>query len=129
MARNRKNESSELRPGAVLKAAFLCSLIVLVCVGYVWQKQQINQLGDQIRAAEKRRDRLHAQNDKLRNTIAELLSPAALDLRVQELRLGLVPPQQSQIWRLPEPRIAQPAPSQTGLMAARRSDGAGNGLR
>jgi hypothetical protein len=117
-----------LKATAVVKAFFLCSLIVLVCVGYVWQKQQINLLGDQIRAGESRLARLRDQNDKLRKTVAELVSPAALDIQVQKLGLGLVPPQQSQIWRLPEPRVAPPAPH-AGLFAVRQNPGARESLK
>ena len=128
MARYRSKATSELKAAAVVKAFFLCSLIVLVCVGYVWQKQQINLLGDQIRTAENRLARLRDQNDKLRKNVAQLVSPAVLDARVQELRLGLVAPQQSQIWRLPEPRVAPPAP-RTGLFVVRQNTGARESLK
>ena len=128
MSRYRSKATSELKATAVVNAFFLCSLIVLVCVGYVWQKQQINLLGDQIRTAENRLARLRDQNDKLRKNVAQLVSPAVLDARVQELRLGLVAPQQSQIWRLPEPRVAPPAP-RTGLFVVRQNTGARESLK
>jgi hypothetical protein len=61
MARNRKNQSAAIRFGPALKALFLCLLIAGSAVGYVWQKSQIYQLGQQIRQREMRLARL--QND------------------------------------------------------------------
>ena len=52
MARNRKNTPASIRLGPVLKAGLACSAIVFVCVGYVWQKKQINVLADQVRQRE-----------------------------------------------------------------------------
>ncbi len=56
MARNRKNQSAAIRFGPALKAAFLCLLIAGSAVGYVWQKSQIYQLGQQIRQRESQLD-------------------------------------------------------------------------
>ena len=52
MAKNRKNQSAAIRFGPALKAVFLCLLIAGSAVGYVWQKSQIYQLGQQIRQRE-----------------------------------------------------------------------------
>jgi uncharacterized protein HemX len=103
MARNRKNQVATLGPGPALKAALICSFIVICCVGYVWQKQQINLLADQIGKREAKLRDLRNQNDKLRRQLATLLSPAQLDQRVKDLQLGLGSPQPTQIWWLPEP--------------------------
>jgi cell division protein FtsL len=110
MARNRKNQSAAIRFGPALKACLVCLLIVICCVGYVWQKRQIYELAQQIKKREVRLVELHEQNDKLKKQMAVLLSPQSLDQRVQELRLGLAPPRPEMVWRLPEP------PS--GLMSA-----------
>ena len=45
MARNRKYQSAANRFGPALKAFLLCLLIGGPGVGYVWQKDQISQLG------------------------------------------------------------------------------------
>jgi hypothetical protein len=45
MAKNRKNQSAAIRFGPALKALGLCLLIGGAAVGYVWQKNQIDQLG------------------------------------------------------------------------------------
>ena len=52
MARNRKYQSAAIRFGPTLKALLLCLLIGGSGVGYVWQKDQIYQLGQQIRKRE-----------------------------------------------------------------------------
>ena len=93
MARNRKNQSAAIRFGPALKALLLCLLIGGSGVGYVWQKDQIFQLGQQIRKRELRLADLENQSEKLRNQLAMMRSPRFLERRIQELNLGLVPPQ------------------------------------
>jgi hypothetical protein len=103
MAKNRKYQSASVRFGPALKAFILCALIGGSGVGYVWQKSQINELGRQIKAREIRLAELETQNKKARDQLAVLRSPIMLKKRIEELKLGLAEPQQSQIWRLPEP--------------------------
>ena len=103
MARNRKYQSAAIRFGPAIKAALLCILIGGSGVGYVWQRSQIDQLGDQIRKRERALTVLEDDNEKLRKRLAILCSPASLEAQIKRLNLGLVPPQPSQFWRLPEP--------------------------
>jgi hypothetical protein len=103
MARNRKYQSAANRFGPALKAFLLCLLIGGSGVGYVWQKDQISQLGQQIKKRELRLDDLRNQSKKLKNQLAIMRSPPFLERRIQELGLGLGPPQQMQLWRLAEP--------------------------
>jgi hypothetical protein len=103
MARNRRNQSAAIRFGPAVKAFMLCLLIGGSGVGYVWQKTQIYLLGQQIRQREIQLGELRNQNEKLRDQLAVLQTPAMLDQRVRELNLGLVPAQPSQILRLTEP--------------------------
>ena len=103
MARNRKYQSAAIRFGPALKAFLLCLLIGGSGVGYVWQKDQISQLGQQIKKRELRLVELGNQNEKLKKQLAAMRSPRFLERRIQELGLGLVPPQSGQIWRLTEP--------------------------
>lgn len=105
MAKNRKNQSAALRFGPALKALLLCLVIGGSGVGYVWQKNQIYELGKQIKQREIRLIELRRQNEKLRDQLAMLRSPGKLDERVRKLNLGLVLPQQNQILRLPEPVV------------------------
>ena len=65
MAKNRKNQAAEIRFGPVLKVVLLCSLIGGSAIGYVWQKSQIDRLGQQIVEREKRLDQVKKDNKRL----------------------------------------------------------------
>src|ERR1039458_5959097 len=91
MARNRKYQSAANRFGPALKVFLLCLLIGGSGVGYVWQKDQISQLGQQRKKRELRLDELKNQNEKLRNQLAIMRSPPFLERRIQELGLRLGP--------------------------------------
>jgi uncharacterized protein HemX len=103
MARNRKYQSAAIRFGPAVKAFLLCVLIGGSGVGYVWQKGQIVELGQQIRRRELRLTEQQEQNEKLKKQLAMLHSPQFLETRIKELNLGLAVPQPSQVWRLNEP--------------------------
>lgn len=115
MSKNRKHQSAAIRFGPALKAFLLCLLISGSGIGYVWQKQQINELGQQIRKREQKLSALEDQNDKLRKQLTMMCSPGYLEARIKELNLGLVAPDPSQIWRLAEPvpdtRVTQTSPA------------------
>ena len=84
-----------------MKVCFTCACLIGGSgIGYVWQKNQIYELGQQMHRREARVTELREQNDKLKKQLATLLSPRFLDQRVKELKLGLVPPQPSQVVRL-----------------------------
>jgi hypothetical protein len=103
MTRNRKHQSAAVRFGPALKAFVLCLLIGGSGVGYVWQKDQISHLSRQQLQRELRLVELASQNEKLRKQLGTMRSPAFLEMRIRELNLGLVRPEPSQVWRLPEP--------------------------
>jgi uncharacterized protein HemX len=103
MAKNRKHQSAAIRFGPAVKAFLLCLLIGGSGVGYVWQKNQIDQLGREIRALEERRKRLAKQNSELESQKNLMRSPQYLEARAKDLKLGLVAPQPSAVWRLNEP--------------------------
>jgi len=119
MAKNRKHQSAAIRFGPALKAFLLCLLIGGSGVGYVWQKNQIDQLGQQIKKRELHLKELQDQNEKLRRQMAFMRSPPFLEARIKELNLGLVPPQPSQIWYLKEPKPE--STKQSRELAARQS--------
>lgn len=114
MARNRKNQSAAIRFGPALKASLLCLLIGGSGVGYVWQKSQIDQLGQQIKRRELHLNQAVDQNTKLRKQLATMRSPGYVMMRIKELNLGLVPPQPNQVWRLAEPLPEAEAPAPSG---------------
>jgi hypothetical protein len=103
MGRNRKHQSAAMLFGPALKALLLCVLIGGAGVGYVWQKEQIDELGRQIGQRERRLGELRKQNEKWRIQLSVLSSQTWLEARVRELNLGLAQPTASQVWRLQEP--------------------------
>lgn len=102
MSRNRRNESAAVRFGPLVKVFLLCAFIGGSGVGYVWQKNQIYELGRQIKQCELKLDEQRRQNKQRADTVAYLRSPGVLDARVKELRLDLAAPKQHQILILPE---------------------------
>src|SRR5215471_17340594 len=103
MARNRKYQSTATRFGPALKAFLLCLLRGGSGVGYVWQKSQITELGKQRLKAEQRLADLLKQNKDLTTELNTMQLPSSLEKRIADLKLGLVRPQPSQFWHLPEP--------------------------
>ena len=110
MLKNRKYRSAALRFGPALKAFLLCMFIGGSGIGYVWQQNQLFDLGKQIKQREQRLGELERQNEKLKKDLAYMHSPAYLDKRIKDL--GLIQPLPSQIWRLTEPTPEQPASPQ-----------------
>jgi cell division protein FtsB len=106
MAKNRKNQAAAIRFGPALKASFLCLLIGGSAVGYVWQKNEIYRLGQQIRQRETRLLQLQADNKRLGDQISILHSPVMLDQRAKELQLGLAPATPMQVVRLAEAPVS-----------------------
>lgn len=102
MAKNRKNQPAAVQFAPVLKVVLICSLICGSAVGYVWQKDEIYRLGQQIRQHESKLAQLERDNQRLGDQIAILRSPMRLDQRARELNLGLVPAQPSQVVWLPD---------------------------
>ncbi len=128
MARNKRNESA-LRAGPVMTTVALCAIFVVLGVGYVWYKNQIDQLGRQIKDRETRLAELQRENKVRRDQLASLCSPVALDALVKKLNLGLGPPDKAQVIWMAEPGVVPPTtgqPSQDGapprtLLAERRN--------
>src|SRR5258706_3006215 len=118
MARNRKYRSAVVRFGPALKAFVLCLLIGGTGVGYVWQKNQIYELGKQIRQREQRLNMLTEQNRKLKRTAAMTRLQTFLEPRI--IKLGLVSPDPSQIWHLAEPARIAPEPGHEPESAPQR---------
>ena len=114
------------------------SLMACVCVaagglGYVWQKNAIYRLGDQIKGREAALSSAQRRNTMLAAQLARLQSPALLEARCQQYNLGLVAPRETQVVRLYEPGpewdlqmanaplpAQSPARNPTGRMLAKR---------
>ena len=101
MRSNRKRES--LRFGNVAKSLITCLSIATIGVGYVWQKNQIYRLGDEIKKRETAFSAAEKRNTMLAAQLAQLKSPVYLEARCQQANLGLVAPKEIQTIRLLEP--------------------------
>ena len=121
MARNRKKQTAAVRFGPALRACLLCFFIGGSGVGYVWQKEQIYELGRQIKMREVRLENLKRQKDSHGRVLAQLQSTTDLDGRVTRMNLGLAPAQPDQVVRLTEP-VAETQPGQGPRMMAGEAD-------
>ena len=101
MKRNRKRE--QLRFGTVTKSLVVCICIAMSGLGYVWQKNAIYRLGDDIKKRETALSSAHKRNLMLAAQMAHLESPAQLEAECQQYNLSLVAPKESQVVRLYEP--------------------------
>ena len=101
---NRKKRSSTVRFGPALKAVVICLITCSLGMGYVWQKQQINSLGQQIKENEIVLEELKRENKRRGDNLAYLMSPQELDARLRQLNLDLVVPKPEQIVVLQELR-------------------------
>ena len=105
---NRKTGKSAFRFGPAIKAVLICLVTCSLGLGYVWQKQQINILGEQIKKNEIRLEELRSKNKIRRATLASLTSPQKLDERLQKFNLGLEVPRPEQIVPITEQRETRP---------------------
>jgi len=103
MARNRKYRSAAIRFGPALKAFLLCLVIGGLGVGYVWQKNQIYELGKQIKQREQRLTGLEQQGEKWKKQLATMRTVQSLEDSIKKLNLGLGQPQVGQVWHVVEP--------------------------
>ena len=117
MGRNRKNGSATwLVPGA--KAALICLLLGGSAIGYVYQKNQLNELGRQILKSDQEWRDYTESNARLHRSLLTLHSTVYLENQVRERKLPLAPPAQSQILTIAEtPAGATPAPKGRTLFA------------
>ena len=108
MAKNRKNQPVTSQFGLALKVVLACIVIGGAAVGFVWQKNEIYRLGQQIRLHETKLLQLQADNKRLGEQIMILHSPVMLDRRAKELNLGLAPASPFQVVHLVETPVAGP---------------------
>lgn len=122
MSRNRKHQTAAVRFGPALKALGLCVFLGGSGLGYVWQKDQINTLGERLKQVERRYDELRAQNERLNGVLTSLQTPTAIEARIQQADLGLVAAKPDEIVRLIEPASSPEIPSKRdeGMYAAQR---------
>ena len=89
---NRKKDSSSVRFGPAFKAVLICLITCGLGLGYVWQKQHINVLGEQIKENEINLEELRRENKRRGDRLSFLMSPQQLDARLRQLKLNLEVP-------------------------------------
>ena len=99
---NRKKGNKAVRFGPALKAVLICVVTCGLGLGYVWQKQQINSLGQQIKENEIKLEELRRENKRRGDNLAYLMSPQELDTRLRQLNLALMVPRPEQLVVLQE---------------------------
>jgi uncharacterized protein HemX len=125
MSRSRKQDSGVLRLVPVAQVFVVCTLLGGAGVGYVWQKEQIGRLSQQIRDREEQLRRQLDENENRKMQLANMRSPPFLEKKIKELNLGLMAPQPTQVWRLVEPPRASAKPGRDPQWAVQVDPGAG----
>jgi len=80
-----------------------CVCVAVIGLAYVWQKNQIYKLGDELKKREATLGAAEKRNTMLAAQLAQLKSPALLEFRCQQYNLGLIAPRETQTVRLYEP--------------------------
>ena len=111
---NRKTGKTAVRFGPALKAVLICLVTCSLGLGYVWQKQQINTLGEQIKDNEINLEELRRENKRRGDRLSFLMSPQQLDARLRQLNLDLEVPRPEQIVVLVEKRETSPTAAESG---------------
>jgi cell division protein FtsB len=101
MKRNRKREP--LHFGTVARNLLACICAAAIGLGYVWQKTQIQRLGDEIKKREAALAAAEKRNVMLAARLAEYKSPAYLEAKCRQYNLNLLAPREQQMVRLYEP--------------------------
>ena len=111
---NRKTGKTAVRFGPALKAVLICLVTCSRGLGNVWQKQQINTLGEQIKENEINLEELRRENKRRGDRLSFLMSPQQLDARLRQLNLDLEVPRPEQIVVLVEQRETSPMAAESG---------------
>ena len=111
---NRKTGKTAVRFGPALKAVLICLVTCSLGLGYVWQKQQINTLGEQIKENEINLEELRRENKRRGDRLSFLMSPQQLDARLRQLNLDLEVPRPEQIVVLVEQWEKRPTAAESG---------------
>jgi len=89
--------------GTVTRSLVVCVCVAISGLGYVWQKNAIYRLGDEIKKREALLSSAQKRNLMLAAQLAHLESPSELELKCQQYNLSLVAPKENQVVRLYEP--------------------------
>ena len=118
MATNRRRDSEAVRVGTLVRAILACAVISGLGIGYVRQRSQQLELGQQITELERRRERAEQTLAIQRVTLSTLTSRPELLAKVRRFNLGLsnATPAQRLYLTLPAaiPALAASAPPVPG---------------
>jgi hypothetical protein len=120
MGRNRKNGSA-VRFVPAMKAAIICALLGIAAIGYVYQKNQIMELGSRIQKREAELASVRDGNAKMHKQLLTMNAAKYLEQRVRDLGLGLGQPTRAQIMTIIEVPAGTPPQSQP-LMIERANE-------
>ena len=99
----RQNETAGFGFGPAIKAFLFCVFIGGSGLGFVWQKQEISDLGRQLKDAELRLEELKRQNKNRAETLQQFLVPRLLAQKANQQFPDLTQPVPNQIFILSEP--------------------------
>lgn len=117
LQRNRKRDALHAR--VIAWSLLGCLYAAGVGVGFIWYKNQIHRLGDEIKRREAALAAVEKRNAMLAAQLAHLKSPAVLEARCRTLGVELVAPRPDQLVRLFEPSAAWEARLVRALWAER----------
>jgi cell division protein FtsB len=118
MARNRKRERNWIRLLPLTKWLLVFAFVATVAVGFVYQKNGLYKLGDDIKAREQQLETLRKRNVVLRDQIAMLTAPRVIEHKCKLWNLGLAQPAESQIVRVPDPMLEPVRAAAPGKLVA-----------
>ncbi len=120
MATNRRRDSEAVRVGTLVRAILACAVISGLGVGYVRQRSQQLELGQQITDLERRRERAEQTLAIQRVTLSTLTSRPELLAKVRRFNLGLTnaTPSQRLYVTLPNANPPTAAPQPGSRIAA-----------
>jgi len=120
MSKNRKTHSPVLRFAPALKGCLFLLFIAGSAIGFIGLKSQLQILARQYQDLEIQLVKLRSDNALRARILDTLQTPSELEIRVQQMNLGMMPPQPEQIVRLMERTVPTPVPS-TNLLYANKT--------
>jgi hypothetical protein len=119
----KKEKKSGPPTASIVFVGLACFFVVIAGAGYLWNKAQINMLGDQMHGYEMRLESARRRRLALERDYATNCSPGYLEMRVKWMKMDLGLPQPDQIVKLPD----GPGGGQEEKMMAGRTILAGEG--
>ncbi|PYK41159.1 MAG: hypothetical protein DME60_04830 [Verrucomicrobia bacterium] len=120
MNRSRRKNCNAINAASLARWIVMTAFLALAGLGYVYLTLQLYHLGDRKKAIENELASLRTQNDVASAQIAALTSRSALQRRIKEGYLKMVPIAEANIVRLtipaqqPEEETIQPVANQAG---------------